>query len=52
MSGVEDAVSTIIRLLNSRMRVVLDSGGLAQVRVSEEWLGEEALNGVDGQVTA
>ena len=51
MSETEDPVVTIVRLLQTEMRVVLDSGALASVHVSGEWQLSDALKSGDGQVT-
>jgi len=40
-----------MRLLQTEMRVVLDSGALASVQVSGEWQLDDALKTGDGQVT-
>ena len=51
MSEMEDPSVTVARLLRTKMRVVKDSGALASVNVSGEWLNSDAFKGGDGQVT-
>jgi len=51
MSQVEDAVTTLVRLLDRNMRVVKDDGSLAKIYVSREWYDRELLKNYDGQVT-
>jgi len=51
MSETEDAVTTVVRLLKAKMRVVKDDGGLASVSVANEWQNTEAFKGSEGQVT-
>ncbi|MCL5877281.1 MAG: hypothetical protein M1540_05665 [Candidatus Bathyarchaeota archaeon] len=51
MSEIEDPAATILRLLRTQMRVVLDSGGLASVDVSGEYQNSDAFKVSDGQVT-
>ena len=51
MSEIEDASSTVTRLLKHNLRVVKDDGSLATVNVTGEWQDVDALKGYDGQVT-
>ena len=51
MSEMEDASSTVTRLLKHNLRVVKDDGSLATVNVTSEWQDVDALKGYDGQVT-
>lgn len=51
MSEIEDAATTVARLLRTGMRVVKDDGGLASVAVTGEWQQGEAFKECDGQVT-
>ena len=50
MTEVEDAVSTLVRLLRTNMRVVNDDASLASIFVSREWYDRELLKSYDGQV--
>jgi hypothetical protein len=51
MTEFEEPATTIARLLKNKMRVLLDSGDLAQVNVTGEWQTSDAFTGFDGQVT-
>jgi hypothetical protein len=51
MSEVEDAATTVARLLRTEMRVVKDDGSLATIIVTSEWQNTDAFNSCDGQVT-
>jgi hypothetical protein len=51
VSEVEDAVTTVARLLRTEMRVVKDDGSLATIIVTTEWQNTDAFNSCDGQVT-
>lgn len=51
MSEVEDAATTVARLLRAEMLVVKDNGALATVVVTSEWQNTDAFNSCDGQVT-
>lgn len=51
MSEVEDAATTLLRLLRSEMRVLKDDGSFARLSVTSEWQNAEAFKGYDGQVT-
>ncbi|MBT0159360.1 hypothetical protein G4O51_05175 [Candidatus Bathyarchaeota archaeon A05DMB-2] len=51
MSEVEDAATTVARLLRTQMRVVKDDGALASVTVTGEWQNADAFKNCDGQVT-
>jgi hypothetical protein len=51
MVNIEDPNVTIARLLNTYLRVITDSGGLAKVLVNQEWYNSELSKAYDGQVT-
>jgi len=51
MSEIEDAATTVARLLKTEMRVVKDDGSLATVIVTSEWQNTDAFKNCDGQVT-
>jgi hypothetical protein len=51
MSEIEDAQTTITRLLKHNLRVVKDNGALANITVSDEFPQADALKGYDGQIT-
>jgi len=51
MSQVEDAATTIARLLSRYLWVVKDDGAVANVYVSREWHDRELLKNYDGQIT-
>jgi len=51
MSEVVNPVDAVVRLLSENMRVVKEDERLANIQVSREWLSQEALQNVDGQVT-
>jgi hypothetical protein len=51
MSEIEDAATTVARLLKTKMRVVKDDGALATINVTNEWQNAEAFKNCDGQVT-
>ena len=51
MSEIEDAATTVARLLRTEMRVVKDDGSLATVIVTSEWQNTDAFKNCDGQVT-
>jgi hypothetical protein len=51
MGEVENPVDTVVRLLSENMHVVKEDNSLANIQVSREWLNQEALQNVDGQVT-
>jgi hypothetical protein len=51
MSEIEDAATTVARLLRTEMRVVKDNGALATVSVTSEWQNTDAFKNCDGQVT-
>ena len=51
MSEVEDAATTVARLLRMEMYVVKDDGALATISVTTEWQNTEAFKSCDGQVT-
>ena len=49
--AVEDPVTTLVRLLDTKMWLVKDDGSLASIHVSKEWYDRELLKNYDGQVT-
>jgi len=51
MSLVEDPTLTIIRLLNSYLRIVKDDGSSATLKVSGEWYDRELFKNCDGQLS-
>jgi hypothetical protein len=51
MANIEDPSITLARLLNTYLRVITDSGGLAKVFVNQEWFNNELSKAYDGQVT-
>jgi len=51
MSELEDAVTTVVRLLQRNMRVVKDDGSTVQILVSGEWYDRELFKNHDGQIT-
>jgi hypothetical protein len=51
VSEIEDAVTTVIRLLSKNMRVVKEDGGIASIYVSKEWYDRELFKNYDGQIT-
>ncbi len=51
MSEVENPVITILRLIESRIRVVKDDGGLARVLCSQGYYDRELLKDYDAQIT-
>jgi hypothetical protein len=51
MSEIEDAATTVARLLKTEMRVTKDNGALASISVTSEWQNTDAFKNCDGQVT-
>lgn len=51
MDEVENPVDVVVRLLSENMHVVKEDESLANIQVSREWVSQEALQNVDGQVT-
>jgi len=51
MTEVEDPVTTLVRLLKTKMRLANDDGSLASIYVSREWYDRELLKNYDGQIT-
>ena len=51
MSELEDPVLTLLRLITTRIRVVKDNGGLANVLATKEAYDRELLKEHDGQIT-
>jgi hypothetical protein len=51
MSEMEDAVATVVRLLQKGVHIVKEDSSLAQVYVSREWCDRELFKNYDGQVT-
>lgn len=49
--AIEDPVTTIVRLIDSNIRVVKDDGSLAKIHVDNQWCDRELLKNYDGQVT-
>ncbi|MCL4429973.1 MAG: hypothetical protein M1167_04390 [Chloroflexi bacterium] len=48
---VENPVVTVLRLIESRLRVVKDDGGLANIRCSQANYDRELLKDIDAQIT-
>ena len=48
---IENPVVTVLRLIESRIRVVKDDGGLANIRCSQANYDRELLKDVDAQIT-
>ena len=48
---IENPVVTVLRLIESRIRVVKDDGGLANIRCSQGNYDRELLKDVDAQIT-
>jgi hypothetical protein len=51
MTDVEDSITTLVRLLESNMRLVKDDGSVGKVYVSKEWFDRELMKSYDAQVT-
>jgi len=51
MSELEDAVTTVVRLLSKNMRVVKEDGAIANIYVSKEWYDRELFKNYEGQIT-
>ena len=51
MSDGQSPVDVVVQLLGENMHVVKEDDSLANIQVSREWLSQEALQNVDGQVT-
>jgi hypothetical protein len=51
MSETENPVDTVVRLLSKNIRVIKEDGTPASIRVSREWINQELLKNVDGQIT-
>ena len=51
MSEIEDAVTTVVRLLSKNVRVVKEDNAIASVHVSKEWYDRELFKNYDGQIT-
>lgn len=49
--AVESPVTTLVRLLDTKMWLVKDDGSLASIHVSKEWYDRELLKNYEGQVT-
>jgi len=48
---VEDPVTTLTRLIKTKMWLVKDDGSLANIHVGKEWYDRELLKNYEGQVT-
>jgi len=51
LSELEDAVATVVRLLQKNVQVMKEDGGKAQIYVSQEWYDRELFKNCDGQIT-
>ena len=49
--AIEDPVTTLVRLLKTKMWLVKDDGSLANIHVGKQWYDRELLKDYDGQVT-
>lgn len=49
--AVEDPVTTLVRLIKTKMWLVKDDGSLANIHVGKEWYDRELLKNYEGQVT-
>jgi len=49
--AVEDAVTTLVRLIKTKMWLIKDDGSLASIHVGKEWYDRELLKNYEGQVT-
>lgn len=48
---IEDPVTTVVRLLSKKIRVVKDDGAIANIYVSKEWYDRQLFQNYDGQIT-
>ena len=51
MSSIEDSITTLVRLLDTNMRLVKDVGSVGKVYVSKEWFDRALMKSYDSQVT-
>jgi hypothetical protein len=51
MTDIEDSITTLVRLLDTNMRLVKDDGSVGKVYVSKEWFDRELMKSYDAQVT-
>jgi len=51
VADLEDVVTTLVRLLDTNMRLVKDDGSVGNVHVSEAWYDRDFLKTYDAQVT-
>ena len=49
--SVEDSITTLVRLLDTNMRLVKDDGSVGKVYVSKEWFDRGLMKTYDAQVT-
>lgn len=49
--AIEDPVTTLVRLIKTKMWLVKDDGSLASIHVGKEWYDRELLKNYEGQVT-
>jgi len=49
--AIEDPVTTLVRLIKTKMWLVKDDGSLANIHVGKEWYDRELLKNYEGQVT-
>ena len=49
--AIEDPVTTVVRLIKTKMWLVKDDGSLASIHVGKEWYNRELLKNYEGQVT-
>ena len=51
MPNVEDSITTLVRLLDTYIRLVKDDGSVGNVYVSKEWFDRDLMKTYDAQVT-
>ena len=51
MTTIEDSITTLVRLLETNMRLVKDDGSVGNVYVSKEWFDRDLMKSYDAQVT-
>jgi hypothetical protein len=51
MANAEDSVTTLVRLMDSNMKLVKDDGSVGSIYVSKEWFDRDLMKTYDAQVT-
>lgn len=51
MVDIEDSITTLVRLLETNMRLVKDDGSVGRVYVTKEWFDRDLMKSYDAQVT-